>query len=145
MAPNNNTEIQPSSDSAKHPIQTNHSKLKGTAPVNSKKFFWPLLSTLLALIALVIALYAIYSGKQEEKARKKLIGQIRQDLTQAQSANQEVLRAGIGQAQSSMQSQLKTLSTSIQNTLAQGQFQRADWLLLEARYYLELAQIHAYW
>ncbi|MBA2709922.1 MAG: uroporphyrinogen-III C-methyltransferase [Tatlockia sp.] len=98
------------------------------------------LAVLVALIALIIALYSIYINQQTALAND--------NLHQQQSADSDsisTLEDKFKQSNASLQKQFQELKTIIQATAQQNASHKEDWLLLKARYYLELAQINAYW
>ncbi len=105
----------------------------------------------IAVMATAIALYATqFNYKLQEKLANKntqLKAEIAQ-LTRAQTNSQEQVETKtneIKQTQDALQSKLDHLNKQLQTAMAQKLYQNQDWLLLKARYYLELAQINAHW
>ena len=49
------------------------------------------------------------------------------------------------QSQNALQSKLDNLNKQLQIAMNQRLYQNQDWLLLKARYYLELAQMNTHW
>lgn len=106
---------------------------------------------LLAIVALVIT---ICSAQFNYKLQKKLldkntklsteIDELKQQQTNSQ-AQVDAKAENIQQTQASFQNKLDQLNKQLQIAMNQQFYQNQDWLLLKARYYLELAQINAHW
>lgn len=126
-----------------------------TEPVLTRKHHSPpylaITALLLAIIALLIAGYAIFNNVSLQQS----LGQGKQDLQadfsnikQQQNDFQKRLNNKIAAArrqQNKLQENYTNLHKSIEATLQERFYQTQDWLLLKARYYLELAQINAHW
>lgn len=148
MANSNEVQTKSSSKAADSLLQEDKIAAK-----NSKSFilYGPALSMVLAVIALVSALYATYSTFQ----LRKLSNQQTQNLSTAvDHLQQQQLHINsrlaattetVKQSQTSLQNHMQDLSKSLQSAIQQYLYQKQDWLLLKARYYLELAQINAHW
>lgn len=69
-------------------------------------------------------------------------------IEQQQDKSQEQIElktSNIEDARTKMQSQFDELNKQLQTAMSQRFYQNQNWLLLKARYYLELAQINAHW
>ncbi|KTD25499.1 MULTISPECIES: uroporphyrinogen-III C-methyltransferase [Legionella] len=109
------------------------------------------LAIIVAIIALIGAIYAIYTNKQSNELNElqsqkvnQLFNQLKQQQSDAQN-DLEAIKSAANQLQVNLQNQLQTMNTDLQSALQQRLYQKQDWLLLKARYYLELAQINAHW
>lgn len=115
-------------------------------------------NTLLAKAALILAITAIafnlYNTQTNKKLQshladenKTLMAQV-EDLGQNQSNIQDQLTEKenkIREQQRELQSRIDSLNKELQVAMQQRLYQNQDWLLLKARYYLELAQINTHW
>ncbi|MGL5742524.1 MAG: uroporphyrinogen-III C-methyltransferase [Legionella sp.] len=108
-------------------------------------------AVIVALIALAVAGYTLYLNQELQKqlthkdsAFSSQVTQLeqKQDQTQEQINNQ---MSNTQKTQKQLQTQLEHLGNKLQSALNQRFYQNQDWLLLKARYYLELAQINAHW
>jgi len=109
------------------------------------------LSLVSALAAIVLAIYTVqYSMNLQQSMQadnKQLAAQIN-ELKQTQSSSLEQVDTkaqNFVQAQNDLQGKMDTLNHQLQNAMNQRLYQNQDWLLLKARYLLELAQTDAYW
>ncbi len=105
-----------------------------------KKSRLPFISTILAIIALLAALYSLYENHQQAHQALNQLEQQKSD----ENESIETLEQRFKQSNTAMQKQIQEMSKTIQN-LAQSSQNQEDWPLFKARYYLELAQINAYW
>lgn len=103
----------------------------------------PLLALISSLIALIFALFTAYTSKNMELANEHLKATILH--LEEEQANNKTIDSSLSKTQASLQNQLQTLNKNFESTLKQQLYQKNDWLLLRARYYLELAQINAHW
>ncbi len=55
------------------------------------------------------------------------------------------MKTDISQTQTNLQNKIQQMNKDLQAALREHFDQKQDWLLLKARYYLELAQINAHW
>lgn len=115
-------------------------------------------NTLISGVALLIAIAAVlvtaYSIRLNHVFQKKitdehasLMNQVLQ-MKKQQNADQEQIATKteqFKQVKESLQSQFNQLDKKLQNAMSQRFYQNQDWLLLKARYYLELAQINHHW
>lgn len=105
----------------------------------------------LAAIALIIAFYVGFTNltsQQKFSQQAALLTANIEQLKQQLATNTNDFTNSTKQAnqlQIQLQSQLTALTENLQSTLHQQAYQKHDWLLLKARYYLELAQINAHW
>jgi uroporphyrin-III C-methyltransferase len=116
----------------------------------------PLLPTLIltisiASIALASALYAIYAHLQSQQHKNQQIQKLSAELANLQEQQLTAKKSltetaeSVSHSQATLQSQMQDLSKNLQSALQQHHYQNKDWLLLKARYYLQLAQINAHW
>lgn len=107
-----------------------------------------LLITLLALILALLALYTNYHVERISARQQNVLKQKINTLEQQQKTNSQGLgtfKASLHQSEKSLETQMQGLREEMQSALKQPLYQKQDWLLLKARYYLELAQIDAHW
>lgn len=109
------------------------------------------LITILTFIAIVSSIYALYSNLQTHQNTTQqvnhLVTQIN-TLKQLQNQTERLVDGNtkaITAAQDALHTKLNTLDKNIHTALQQYKYQTKDWLLLKARYYLELAQINTHW
>ena len=92
----------------------------------------------------VTALYKVYSFHQQATQQAQtLLSDI--DLLKKQQANTTFQLESAIKERESTDAQLRQVEQHLQSALQQRLYQANDWLLLKARYYLELAQINAHW
>lgn len=122
-----------------------------TAAKNTSSRAFLFVTLLIALIALLSAFYAIYTTRHLQQGNDQQTEALNQDLAslkQQQITNHEnltKLKQIINQSQLSLQDQMQKLNRNLQTAMQERLYQKQDWILLRARYYLELAQINAYW
>lgn len=152
---NNNEEQTKSSKPADKPSQLDKIQTQQTIKKKSSSKSLPgivtLLPSALALLALLVAFYAIYASKQSQQLNQqqaqtinRTVEQIKQQQSDTQN-NLATVKTAASQSQTSMQNQMQAMNDQLQSAMQQRLFQTQDWLLLKARYYLELAQINAHW
>ncbi|KTC87347.1 MULTISPECIES: uroporphyrinogen-III C-methyltransferase [Legionella] len=152
---NNNEEQTKSSKPADKPSQLDKIQTQQTIKTKSSSKSLPgivtLLPSALALLALLVAFYAIYASKQSQQLNQqqaqtinRTVEQIKQQQSDTQN-NLATVKTAASQSQTSMQNQMQAMNDQLQSAMQQRLFQTQDWLLLKARYYLELAQINAHW
>lgn len=123
---------------------------KSIAPSKAQYFLLPL-SLIAALLATGIAVYSLQNNQQIQDSlledNKKLSQQIQQ-LKSEQSQSQAQIDAreeNLKQLQANIHSKITHMNQEVQSSLNQLYYKNEDWLLLKARYYIELAQINAHW
>ncbi|MBA2656674.1 MAG: uroporphyrinogen-III C-methyltransferase [Tatlockia sp.] len=104
-----------------------------------------LFSLILAALALITALYSFYSNQQLNSQQAKILNQRLESMAQQQQSSINTLNESAKESKAGLQSQIQTLNSGLQNAIQQGLNQQPDWVLLKARYLLELAQINAHW
>lgn len=111
----------------------------------------PLVTTIMAGLALASALYASYAAwqvkhtiNQEKSALTRSVDNLKQQQSEIQKHFLDNNQLS-NQNQTKIQSHLQLLDKNLQAAMVQRFYQKQDWLLLKARYYLELAQINAHW
>lgn len=127
-------------------------KQVSSLPNNQRPLFVTHTATVVvALIALGCAIYAMYTNAQLQRGTKQQVGVL---LAQINTLKQQQTDTGdhvdtsiksIHESQDSLLIKLKLLDKSLHFALQQRLYQAKDWLLLKARYCLELAQINAHW
>ncbi|HHF7366992.1 TPA: uroporphyrinogen-III C-methyltransferase [Legionella bozemanae] len=130
---------------------TEKTKPKSNSPVCKNKYLIFVLSCIVAFVALGIAAYTFFLNKQLHDQLSEVQNNFSthlQQLEQKQDQVQELINAKTNNAeelQKQLQTKFENLSKQLQNAMNQQFYQNQDWLLLKARYYLELAQINAHW
>ena len=123
-------------------------KQESKAPANNAtRLLAKVITVLVVLIAMGSACYALYSNML---LRKGTTQQVNALLTQINLLRQQQIdtKAQVNttiQATKESQDKLNSMDNRLQSALQQRLYQSKDWLLLKARYYLELAQINAHW
>ncbi|QMT58917.1 uroporphyrinogen-III C-methyltransferase [Legionella sp. PC997] len=138
----------------KKTLNTSHNEK--TKPINNSPLcknqsLIPILAFIVALGSLGVAAYTLFENNQLEtqlsKTQNNFSTQLQQ-LEQSQVQAQELTNTRENKTeeiQTQWQAKFENLSKQIQNALQQKFYQNQDWLLLKARYYLELAQINSHW
>ncbi|PWY54725.1 hypothetical protein DGG96_15790 [Legionella qingyii] len=115
------------------------------------KYLISTIAFIFALGGLGVAAYTLSKNNQLQnqlsKAQNTFSTQLQQ-LEQSQDQVQEQINVRANKAeetQTQLQAKFENLNKQIQNAMQQKFYQNQDWLLLKARYYLELAQINAHW
>ncbi|KTC66490.1 uroporphyrinogen III methylase HemX [Legionella adelaidensis] len=113
------------------------------------------ISIILGLLALLLSGYAIYAYFIMQKQKNIEISQLKTELTIrekeqiALTSQIESTTKLINQSQNTLeekvQGSLNQFQENLQKIVQQTQYKEQDWLLLQARYYLELAQMNAQW
>ncbi|HAT8180255.1 TPA: hypothetical protein JA361_12545 [Legionella pneumophila] len=109
------------------------------------------LTLLLAFLAIIASIYSIQLDKQFQNHQlienKKLTDELDRIKTD-QNTVQKLLDNNanhLQQIQSDLTNKMDSLNKELQIAMKQKLYQNNDWLLLKARYYLELAQINVHW
>ena len=109
------------------------------------------LASSLAFIALFTAFYTLWLNhdlrSQLQQQRQGIDSQLSQ-VQQQQTALKENMNDTASRIQSQsaeIKQQLSQFNQQLQQRFKEGQYSKRDWILLKARYYLELAQVHAHW
>lgn len=104
-----------------------------------------------AILAIIIAVYSIRMNNTFQNSlidqNKTLMAEV-EELKQKHTSSQEQIEAKAGslqQTQSTLETKFNNLNKELQTAMQQRLYQNQDWLLLKARYYLELAQINEHW
>lgn len=125
-------------------------KIKNHSSIFKNKYL-PILALIIALGAVSITVYTLFLNKrlqnQLHNEHNQFSVQLKQ-LEQKQEQTQKQFAITVNhaeKAQISLHTQLEQLSKQLQTAMSQRFYQDQDWLLLKARYYLELAQINAHW
>ncbi|HFT6011939.1 TPA: uroporphyrinogen-III C-methyltransferase [Legionella pneumophila] len=109
------------------------------------------LTSLLAFLAIIVSIYSIQLEKQFQNHQlvenKNLTDELER-IKAEQNTVQKLLDNNanhLQQIQSGLTSKIDSLNKELQTAMKQKLYQNNDWLLLKARYYLELAQINVHW
>lgn len=135
------------SNDAQNPPQP--SVITNNPPSNNPflRNYQTIILVILFLIAISFSLYAICMGQQlRQRATQQidtLIAQVSK-LKQQQTNSETQINTAMSLVKTS-QDTLEKLDKDLQSALQQHLYQAKDWLLLKARYCLELAQINAHW
>lgn len=109
------------------------------------------LISILAVIATLLSLYTMHINRHLQKQiadEHAYFSSQFNELNQSQSDTQAQLNAktaNMQQNQSDVENKLDGLKEQVHTAMNQRMYQNQDWLLLKARYYLELAQINSHW
>ncbi|HAT1922954.1 TPA: hypothetical protein JAZ42_08790 [Legionella pneumophila] len=123
------------------------------APFFSSKYLSLIISLtlLLAVLAIIASIYSIQLEKQfqnhqliENKKLTEELSRIKADQNTVQKLIDNNAN-NLQQIQSDLTSKMDSLNKELQTAMKQKLYQNNDWLLLKARYYLELAQINVHW
>lgn len=134
-------------------MANNQEEIKAT-PVEHNKPQHSILSSItlvVALVAIAVASYTMVLNQQLQKKLNEGRGNLTTELAELKTNQvkaQEQVDAkadSIQQSQNELQEKFATLHQQLQTAMNQQLYQNQDWLLLKARYYLELAQINGYW
>lgn len=100
-----------------------------------------------SLLALLLAIYALYDTRQSRTLTENNWQTVNTSLSQTnqQLAAQKDWQTNYQTSLDKQQQQLDKVNSTLQTALQQPLYQKQDWLLYKARYYLELAQINAHW
>ncbi|MDX1838712.1 hypothetical protein DIZ81_12740 [Legionella taurinensis] len=120
------------------------------AKSESRRLHWSPLSFAalgVAALSLILAWYALSESRQfnEEKQRLQTAFETLSQEQQSHVQQLNQLQQQLKSAQTRLQERLTELNTHVNTAMAQRLYQKQDWVLLKARYYLELAQINAHW
>ncbi|AHE66065.1 uroporphyrinogen-III C-methyltransferase [Legionella oakridgensis] len=143
-----NTQLSSSDPKLEHPETPNQRRDVSTRFVSLP---WFTLIIILALIALGGALYAIYANTQlhqqmtvQNNSLLTALNTIKQQQTENTNQAQATINT-LQQAQNTLKDKLTLLEKNLHSAMQQRFYQTKDWMLLKARYYLQLAQINAHW
>lgn len=108
------------------------------------------LTLVIAIAALTLTGYNQYSGLQHnnnlERKNKELQGQVQRLQEEQKDINQELntKTTALVSSKQELEAKISEFTKEVQALRQKGN-QSQDWLLLKARYFLELAQINAHW
>ncbi|MDI9819563.1 MULTISPECIES: uroporphyrinogen-III C-methyltransferase [unclassified Legionella] len=108
------------------------------------------LAVIIGVVALLCGLYAIYANFQSRQTardqKQQFIAELK-EVKQQQSDAQSTAAAlqNLTHSQTRFTERLDALEKELQSAIQQRSYQRENWVLLKARYYLELAEINAHW
>lgn len=141
----------PSKKSDQKPTPPLHSNHEPQRPKKRRKKHLYTFTVFIVTLMVLFALYTTYENIQSRQDTKKQMKLLLSQLTLLK--NQQVAAKlqmdntvnNIHSSQDAFKNQLTQLDKNLQTALQQNLFQTKDWLLLKARYYLELAQINTHW
>ncbi|MGQ3890288.1 uroporphyrinogen-III C-methyltransferase [Legionella sp. CNM-1927-20] len=151
---NNNEELNQSSSTVE---ETVNEPKQADENIISKKSFdhningWHVGLLILTLISLLLAALAFYQNSHlkalQTQQQSDIADQFRLLKSQLQKNNLTIntRTENLKNSQTELSNQVDKLDNSLQTALKQRFFQNQDWLLLKARYYLELVQLNAHW
>ncbi|WP_133136542.1 uroporphyrinogen-III C-methyltransferase [Legionella rowbothamii] len=131
--------------------QSNSPSMKNHAPTKSTMTIG---AVVIAIGALTSSLYTLSLNKQlqaqlaNQSNQNNQINRQLDKLEQNEDKTQAQLEAKanmLEEIRSNLQNQFGELNKQVQAAMSQRFYQNQNWLLLKARYYLELAQINAHW
>ncbi len=131
-------------NNAETPLSSSHHKSAARRPSLARK----LALTLLSLIIIASIAYALYKNQQQltnqiQKLTSEVIT-VKQQQTDARALFDSNF-GKLGSIQEKLNDRLDGVSKNLSQALQEHWYQNNDWLLLKARYYLELAEINAHW
>ena len=106
-----------------------------------------IIALLIALIAIAASLYSMYSTQQTMQRLNLLrieVSSLKEHQMDAKTLFDNMLTT-TKQSEDTLKSELNSVKKQLQVTLQQSRYLSKDWVLLKARYCLELAQINAHW
>lgn len=124
------------------PVQASTKTCKKTSTILAPMAF------IAALIAIALSFYTMHHNQDLRNALRENNEHLALEVKQLklnQTETQALIEKGIQSTQTQLQTKLETLNQEVQTTLNQTNFKKDDWLLLKARYYIQLAQINAHW
>lgn len=142
----NNTPANKESENAT--IETDTSSTPRRQKPSQFKAFAALVLSLLTLLSLI---YIFYTLQQVKQGSARQIELLHAETDAVKAEHHEALsqiKQSVGdlqQTQQQLQQKLATIDKNLESALKQSRYQTSDWLLLKARYFLELAQINAHW
>lgn len=110
-----------------------------------------IIAPLIAVLAIIMAAWSVYSINKLQKTLTDQQAELQTELEQIRQSRAESQTQvdtsidQINQSNRGLQNKLDQLNKQLQIAMNQRLYQNQDWLLLKARYYLELAQINAHW
>lgn len=113
-------------------------------PIQAKRSPFLLILVILALLAAGYAAYTSWMLRQGVLNQEKSIQKELSTITAQHDELTHQINAEANQS-NSFEDQVKQLNQQVQLLLQKQTEQGNDWVLLKARYYLELAQINSYW
>lgn len=139
------TKTKQTMEQSNSPSMKNHAPTKSTMTIGA---------VVIAIGALTSSLYTLSLNKQlqaqlaNQSNQNNQINRQLDKLEQNEDKTQAQLEAKanmLEEIRSNLQNQFGELNKQVQAAMSQRFYQNQNWLLLKARYYLELAQINAHW
>ncbi|MFI4962577.1 MAG: uroporphyrinogen-III C-methyltransferase [Legionellales bacterium] len=120
-------------------------------PAPKKNAFLGTLAIIISVASIALAFYTLLNNQkiqnnlmEANSALSASMEQLNSNLSQAQVQG-DTKKLQTQKAQDTIKHTVEALNKQVQTTLSQVNYKNEDWLLLKARYYLELAQINAHW
>jgi len=104
------------------------------------KAYLPIISLLVAGLAVATVIYTFYLNQQLHENFKQL-----QQQQSTLESNLDNAGLTLKETEKELQEKLDDLQQQLKLSMEQRTYDNQDWMLLKARYYLELAQINAHW
>lgn len=95
-------------------------------------------------IAISVALAILYTNLHLTKEADQLVSETQQ-LAQHQAILKTENKLALTSMEHDLNQRLTTINKTLESALQERWYQANDWILLKARYYLELASINAHW
>ena len=120
------------------PSPTNHPSERSPAPI---------IALLIALIAITASFYSMHTTQQTTQRLNLLrteVSLLKEHQMDAKTLFDNTLTT-TKESEDTLKNELNSVKKQLQVTLQQSRYLSKDWVLLKARYCLELAQINAHW
>lgn len=146
---NNDKEHKTAPEIKQEENMEHNTKSLSSSPKN--KSFVAAGAAVIALGALATALYTLSLNQQLQNQLTDKDNQLSSQLEQLEQKQDkttdlmETKNNNIEETRTVMQAQFDNLNKQLQIAMSQKFYQNQNWILLKARYYLELAQINAHW
>jgi uroporphyrin-3 C-methyltransferase len=146
---NKKTTVEVNPDASEKPALANQPKTSSVTTKQNPRF----LLAMVAAVALFSFLMALYALKLHTNLKDVANAEAEQFAMQLDSLKRQQLDTdhhkkameSLTEKQTQLQDQVNILQKDLQMAIQQRAYQKEDWILLKARYYLELAQINAHW
>ena len=120
-------------------------------PASKNNLFFSGLTFIMALAAIGLTMSNLYFNQKLNKKltheNTNLLAQIQQLKISQNSSHEQIdsKAQSIQQSQNELETKLNAVNKQLKTAMNHRFYQNQDWLLLKARYYLELSQINAQW
>ncbi|STX29885.1 uroporphyrin-III C-methyltransferase [Legionella beliardensis] len=150
---NNEEKINETTTTTKEPLieASTPAEIRDDSKKPRVKNWWHIGLLILVFLSLLLAAFAFYQNwhlKEAQKRQQKYLNHqitaLKKQLNKA-STTVSTSATKLKGIQANLNNRLSRLDNNLQSALKQRFFQNQDWLLLKARYYLELVQLNAHW